>query len=272
MSSAGYQIQTSSPYSSAMPRHLDHHVHLRQREVRAVGGIVGARRDQLDGVGAEDREVADVLLPHRHVPRVVGVGLRPVAELMAAERDLRASRRRRARRGRAATRCVMRSSRSSRPTPKSTPRASAPSTSTVGAPRPPALTAHAVSFARRASARPAGAPRSPAPAQAGAVVDRPDGDDGHARPRATESTTGRRMFVRFATSSTRTRTAVRSCRLVPGRRHDGGARQVDERRIVGGGRRLGVLPGGGIRRRQGEQGQHEDYAGAAAHRRRRAHR
>ena len=38
---------------------------------------------------AEDREVADVLLPHRHVPGVVGVGLRAVAELMAAERDLR---------------------------------------------------------------------------------------------------------------------------------------------------------------------------------------
>ena len=67
----------------------DHHVHLRQREVRAVGVVVGARRDQLDRVGAEDRQVADVLLPHRHVPRVVGVGLRPVAELVAAKGDLR---------------------------------------------------------------------------------------------------------------------------------------------------------------------------------------
>ena len=34
---------------------------------------------------AEDGQVADVLLPHRDGPAVVGVGLRPIAELMAAQ-------------------------------------------------------------------------------------------------------------------------------------------------------------------------------------------
>ena len=70
-------------------RHLHHHVHLRQRKMRAVGGIVRSGWDELNRVRAEDREIADVLLPHRHVPRVVGVGLRAIAELMAAQRDLR---------------------------------------------------------------------------------------------------------------------------------------------------------------------------------------
>ena len=33
-------------------------------EMRAVGGVVRTRRYQFDGVGSEDRQVADVLVPH----------------------------------------------------------------------------------------------------------------------------------------------------------------------------------------------------------------
>ena len=69
-------------------RHPGHHLDLRAGEVGAVGGVVGARGDQLDGVGAEDREVADVLLPLREVPGVVRVRLRPVAELVPPDRHL----------------------------------------------------------------------------------------------------------------------------------------------------------------------------------------
>ncbi len=57
--------------------------------MRTVVGIVRARRNQFDGVGAEDHEIANVLLPHRYGPRVVGVGLRAVSELVAAYGDLR---------------------------------------------------------------------------------------------------------------------------------------------------------------------------------------
>ncbi len=70
-------------------RHLDHHLHGREGKVRAIGGIVGAGRNQLDGVGAEDGEVADVAFPHRDAPGVVGVGLGAVAQLMAAQRVFR---------------------------------------------------------------------------------------------------------------------------------------------------------------------------------------
>ncbi len=73
------------PVGIGEARHLDHHLHGRQRKVRAVGGIVGARRDQLDGVGAEDDEVANVLLPHGDGPAIVGVGLGAVAQLVAAQ-------------------------------------------------------------------------------------------------------------------------------------------------------------------------------------------
>ena len=70
-------------------RHFHHHLHGRKREVRAIGRIVGTRRNQLDGVGAEDRQVAYVAFPLRHVPPVVGVSLGPVAQLVAAQGVLR---------------------------------------------------------------------------------------------------------------------------------------------------------------------------------------
>ena len=56
--------------------------------MRAVGVIVGTGRDQLDGIGAEDRQLADVALPLGQVPGVVRVGLGTIAELMTAERIL----------------------------------------------------------------------------------------------------------------------------------------------------------------------------------------
>ncbi len=70
------------------PGHADHHLHRRQREMGAVGRVVGARRNQLDGIGAEDGEIADVLLPHRQRPAVEAVRLGPIAELMPAQGNL----------------------------------------------------------------------------------------------------------------------------------------------------------------------------------------
>ncbi len=67
-------------------RHLHHHLHRRKRKMRTVGRIVRSRRNQLDRVGAEHRQVPYVALPHRNVPPIVRVGLRPVAQLMAAQR------------------------------------------------------------------------------------------------------------------------------------------------------------------------------------------
>ena len=72
----------------ADPGHAGHHLQRRQRKMGAVGGVVGTGRDQLDGVGAEDGQLADVPLPLRQVPGVVRVGLGTIAKLMAAERIL----------------------------------------------------------------------------------------------------------------------------------------------------------------------------------------
>ena len=67
-------------------RHADHHLEWRAGKVGALGVVVRPRRNQLDRVGAEDRQVADVPFPLGKVPAVVGVGLGPVAKLVAAER------------------------------------------------------------------------------------------------------------------------------------------------------------------------------------------
>jgi hypothetical protein len=66
-------------------RHLDHHVELRQAEVRTVLIIIGTRRDQLNRVGPENDEIADVLLEHGGRPRVIGVHLGAIADLVAAQ-------------------------------------------------------------------------------------------------------------------------------------------------------------------------------------------
>ncbi len=71
------------------PRQGDHHLHGRAREVRAVGRIVRPGRDQFHDVGAEDRQVADGLLPLGDVPAVIGVGLGAIAHLVAADRIAR---------------------------------------------------------------------------------------------------------------------------------------------------------------------------------------
>src|SRR5438128_9863012 len=52
--------------------------------MRTVGIVIRARRDQLDRVGAEHGQVADVLLPEREIPAVVRIRLGSIAELMAA--------------------------------------------------------------------------------------------------------------------------------------------------------------------------------------------
>src|SRR5262245_291727 len=50
-----------------------------------VGIVIRARRNQFDGIGAEYGQVANVLFPEREIPTVVGVGLRSIAQLMAAK-------------------------------------------------------------------------------------------------------------------------------------------------------------------------------------------
>ena len=54
--------------------------------MRAAGVVVGTRRDQLDGIGTEDGQVAEVTLPLGQVPGVVRIGLGTIAQLMTAER------------------------------------------------------------------------------------------------------------------------------------------------------------------------------------------
>src|SRR5439155_20380372 len=44
-----------------------------------------ARRDQLDGVRAEHRQVTDVLLPEGEIPAVIRIGFGSIAELVAAK-------------------------------------------------------------------------------------------------------------------------------------------------------------------------------------------
>ena len=93
--------------------------------MRAVRIVVGTRRNQFDGVRAEHREVADILLPHRDGPAVVGVGLRPVSELMTAQLVLRRCRHiQRLREFDLLPPVIQRTQQM--PIPKSTPRASLP--------------------------------------------------------------------------------------------------------------------------------------------------
>ena len=67
-------------------RDRGHHVDLGEREVVGVRGVVGPGRDDLDGIGAEQGQLAEVLFPFGDGPAGVGVGLRAVADLMPAQR------------------------------------------------------------------------------------------------------------------------------------------------------------------------------------------
>ena len=60
--------------------------------MRAVGIVIGTRRNQLYGIDPKHDQVANVLLPHRHGPSVIGVGFRPVPKLMPSESRLRCRR------------------------------------------------------------------------------------------------------------------------------------------------------------------------------------
>src|SRR6266481_6817373 len=60
------------------------HYLARQWHVRAFSVVM--KRNPLDAVGAEQSELADVLLELFDVPAIVGVGCFPVAELMTANR------------------------------------------------------------------------------------------------------------------------------------------------------------------------------------------
>src|SRR5215472_3733894 len=53
--------------------------------MRAIGGIVTAWGNQLDGVHTENHHVAVILLPHGQRPAIVRIGLGPKAELMTAQ-------------------------------------------------------------------------------------------------------------------------------------------------------------------------------------------
>ena len=65
-------------------RHADHHVDRRQREMGAVGIVIRPGRNQFDGVCPEDGQVANIALPLREVPGIVGIRLWSVAKLMTA--------------------------------------------------------------------------------------------------------------------------------------------------------------------------------------------
>jgi len=73
------------PVAVSDARHFNHHAGGRQRKVRAVWQIVGARRHELDDIGAENRQVANVLVPHVDGPSVIGVGLGAISKLVAAD-------------------------------------------------------------------------------------------------------------------------------------------------------------------------------------------
>ena len=53
--------------------------------MRAVRVVVRARRNKFNQVAAEKRQFADVLVPHRYRPAVVGIGFGAIAELVAAQ-------------------------------------------------------------------------------------------------------------------------------------------------------------------------------------------
>ena len=68
--------------------HLQH-VQVGNGEVGTVVQVVRARWNDLDGVGAEQRQIQDVAPELRLVPGTVGVGLVPVAQLVADQRVVR---------------------------------------------------------------------------------------------------------------------------------------------------------------------------------------
>ena len=195
-----------------MPRHLDHHLHLRQRE---SAGCRRRRRSAAESARwrwCRRRRGRGCTAPTSARPtrrrswswggsRADGPAGRPAASrrsTSAAGTPDRAARHLAAR-GAAV------------PTPKSTPRASAPSTSTVGARR-----RAVVVTATRYPSRP-GAPADGSPPRSRAGPGRGRGESGRRQSRRRVSAghceeTGRRTFVRFSISSTSTRTAVRSCR------------------------------------------------------------
>src|SRR5438445_13732447 len=53
--------------------------------MRTISVIVGARRDQLDGIAAENGQVAKILLPNGEVPGIIGIAFGAVTELMSAQ-------------------------------------------------------------------------------------------------------------------------------------------------------------------------------------------
>lgn len=57
----------------------------RQREHRTVRYVVTVPRDELNHICSEQRHIHDVLLIVGKRPRVIGIGLRPIAQLMAPE-------------------------------------------------------------------------------------------------------------------------------------------------------------------------------------------
>ena len=57
--------------------------------MRTVRVVIGARRDQLDGIGSEYNQVAEILLPLIEVPAIVGIGFWAKPQLMAAQRIFR---------------------------------------------------------------------------------------------------------------------------------------------------------------------------------------
>ena len=56
--------------------------------MRAVRLIIRSRRHQFDGVRAEHRQIANILIPGRDIPGIVGIRFGPITELMSTDCDL----------------------------------------------------------------------------------------------------------------------------------------------------------------------------------------
>ena len=96
--------------------------------MRAIRHIVRPRRDEFDGIGSENRQVADVLIPYLNRPCVVGIRLRPIAELMSTQRIFRAAVYRKAALIDGCCLPAKVDQAEQMPTPKRTPRSSLPAT------------------------------------------------------------------------------------------------------------------------------------------------
>src|SRR5262249_47402973 len=66
-------------------RHSHHHFRGRQWKMRTVGSIIRTRRYQFDSIASENSEIAEILLPDGHIPRIIRIALGTIAELVTTQ-------------------------------------------------------------------------------------------------------------------------------------------------------------------------------------------